>query len=335
MSGNSPGNASDRLAVLMGRGRSGTSWLGAILNSHTGVAYRYEPFGRMRESLQGFRERILEGKVDSGLIERLYRFLLKSDPLLDKPPFAPKNYRSRFGLWKKQLWPVCRAVRPLAPLFKWLYSPVEPPLKLIFKDVDKENLLMPLIAKGGLKGVYIIRHPCASIWSTKTGIERGVMFPSQERFLADSLPRYAPKLAGRYVGRLNDLTPSELWALTWRVWVEQALDVAKAYPERLGVVFYEKMCLDPVGESEAVFKHLGLEMHETTRLFLECSCGQSDPAKHGEVLRDDYFSVFKNPAKSMSKWRTTMPQEEQSRVIGIVGDSEFYQMGIDQGAWKN
>jgi hypothetical protein len=50
-------NYSPRIMGIFGTGRSGSSWLGSIIDSHPQVAYRFEPFHRLKQNPTIFKAR--------------------------------------------------------------------------------------------------------------------------------------------------------------------------------------------------------------------------------------------------------------------------------------
>lgn len=332
------GKISDKIAVIMGHSRSGTSWLGSIVNSHPDLIYRYEPFSNLRHfrsDIIKLRQDFQEGRVDDKRLRQLYDILIKADPICVKPPFFPKGCRTRLRYGQKMLWPISRAVRrPTAVLYSWLYTPLDEP-KLVFKDVNKERLMAALSGVAGVRSVYIIRHPCAVVSSHLLGQQRGLMHPHRENYLDQKMADHDPALFDRYGGKTEQLSKAQRRALLWRIGVEQAVRAAKQHSPSIRLVAYERMCLDPAGVITGIFQHVGLSIAPATLEFLQiCSQDQvSSRARYGAISANNYFSVFRDPRVSMNRWREKMPEETCREVCAIVADSPAYAYGLSHGGW--
>ncbi len=321
---------SSRLGAILGTSRCGSTWLGAIVNSHPDVAYRFEPFHRLgRTTLRSMTETLKADRFQATDVDALHRLLLPAHPGTDKPPFFEKSFRSRVNRGRSLLWPPARKGMG-AGLYRFLYSPIGSPF-LVFKDVNYERAI-PGLLRAGVPVVYLMRHPCAVVWSHLKGQERGAMGGAREDFLDRKLARQNGALAARFLPRLDGLSKAQKRALLWRLSVDDAFE--RRDDEGLHVVFYESLCHDPVGESEKAFAHLGLQLPEQTRAFLKGEPGGRLTAfKHGQIAGDKYFSVFRAPLGSVAKWREQMPEEEQARVLEVVSDSPAYVEGKERASW--
>ena len=184
------------LCGIFSKGRSGSTWLGSIVNTHPEVAYRFEPFHRLREDpdVARLRRSIEAGTFDATERDELYAILLRASPLTDRPPFFVKrNARSR---GKRLLWPAARRLPPLAPLYGALYTPRGAPV-VVLKEVTLEPVMEGLLRAGGTRIVYLVRHPCAVVHSQIRGQEAGVMPTARQGVLSSLLEKHDPALAER------------------------------------------------------------------------------------------------------------------------------------------
>jgi hypothetical protein len=326
---------------IFGTGRSGSTWLGAIVGSHPRVAYRFEPLHRCGESDPRLRAVLQkldragddDDDIDESTLDELYRALLPAHPETEKPPFISRDYRMRLHVGRAALWPLARRFAPVKPLFRWLYTPRDNPV-LVFKEVTYERLLYRLLTKTSMRLVYLVRHPAAVVSSTVKGQQAGLMSSGRQQIIAERIRRLDPEMPQRLRFDPASLCPLEIEALQWRFDVEEGLKAARASDNAL-VVLYEELCDKPAEVSDRVFRHFGLTMPEQTRKFIEDSTRPQVPqrVKHGEIGINSYFSVFRNPAESKSKWRTQMSADDQNRIMRLVEDSSAFAYGRASGQW--
>ena len=323
---------------VFGSGRSGSTWLGSILNTHPRVAYRFEPLHRLGKGRAGaaaLRDRLQSEEASDADLERLYEMLLPADPLVEKPPFFKKDNVPNAA--RERLWPVVKVVKlgdrhPLSPVYRWLYTPRGRP-PMVVKEVTHERTMRNLLERTGMRCVYLVRHPCAVVSSTLRGQAKGLMSTGRQGIVDDLLRAFSPELAERFVPRVEAMGPMEREAVLWRMDVEMGFRAAEASP-RGRVVLYERFCDDPVGESRGMFEHLGLAFTQATLDFLEQGGeGEEGGGTRGEAAIDEYFSVHRDPAKSKQKWRKRVSAEEERAVMQIVEDSEEVQELARRGGW--
>ncbi|MCP2727413.1 sulfotransferase domain-containing protein [Limnofasciculus baicalensis] len=325
------------LGALFGKGRSGTTWLGSIISSHPDIAYRFEPFHRLQKTNPQVKE-ILEIIHSDGFsatdLPLVYRMLLPATPDLEKPPFFPKNYRMGLSLGKSFAWPLARQNSLVSHLFHFFYTPIDCPM-VIFKEVEMVDILCQLLGKTEIPIVYLVRHPCAVVWSILRGQKASLMPEGRRKFLHNMLVKYNPSLAAEYGEKLEDLTLCEQEALMWRIDVERAVSACQSNYNGLLVV-YEELTQNTLEISSKVFHHLGLEIAKESLKFIEESMRASPISrlKRGEVGINPYFTVFRDSQVAQSRWKNDMQKEDITGVMEIVKDSNVFTMIADQGLWN-
>jgi hypothetical protein len=318
-----------RIAGIFGTSRSGSTWLGSIVDSHREVAYRFEPlhrlWGESAHKLFPSSQSALDGAT------RLYEALLPTDPRVEKPPFFKKTYQARLHRGRSILWPLARKSDRAGAIYRHLYTPVDSP-QIVFKEVNYERIMGPL-AEIGVPMVYLLRHPCAVVWSHLQGQDRGLMTAGRERFLNERLRDHDDDLYGQYARDIEKLSKVQKRALLWRVSTETALRLVG--DESLCLVIYEKLCADPLGESRRVFSHLSLSLSEETASFLDDSTsrGRMSGVRYGDLTTRDYFSVFRDSQQSASQWQERLPARDQQTVLETVRDSPAFRIGMELGGW--
>lgn len=300
-------------AAVFGAGRSGTTWLGAMLDAHPDVAYRFEPIHALRKHprVRSIYRKLQGGDADPRLIDELAGQLRPADPRLDRPPFMPKNGHTQCG---RTLLNRGGRVLPwlVAPVYRALYR-TPGTARLIFKEVSMEHTTGTLARSGRVPIVYIIRHPAAYVASMLAGVEKGVMYDTRAQIAMDLAADRAPELHDAYRERGDELSMEERMAIAWVADTNLALGTTLGC-DSVHHVVYEQLCVETMACMERVYAHVGLEMGDQARGFINASSGNAD---RSEVGVDSYFSVFRDPRKSMDKWRKQLsqPQVDQIRAV--------------------
>jgi hypothetical protein len=322
------------LAAVFGSGRSGSSWLGAIINSHPEVAYRFEPFHRLANRRIAEAERLASSPdLSDSDLNAIYAALLPANPLLEKPPFFEKRNSALAG--KVVAWNLARTAPRLQGWFEKLYTPKGRPL-LVFKEVTMEPLMENLLERTTMPIIYLVRHPGAVVASHLRGQAGGAMPVGDHRAVRRIVEALDRELAETFASRLAAMTETELNALIWRAEVQRGLRAVRAHASTAMLVLYKHLVTDTIATVTRIFEHFGLELHPQTRAFLETSTRGDQVARwrSGEGVVGDYFSVFRNVQEEMNKWMSQLGPEEVRQVRDIVEPSEAYQHCAALGDWR-
>ena len=316
-------------------GRSGSTWLGSIFNTHPLVAYRFEPFHRLRRSNPKIKqciEAIKEERFTDADLPRLYDALLPAHPLAEKPPFFQKDNCRTLG--RQPAWAVARRLGVFAGAFGRLYTPKGKP-PVVFKEITMESAMASLLKHTSIPVVYLVRHPCATVDSAVTGQQQKMMPTGRHDVLESLLKKHDPALADRFVPRLDSMDAVDKTALLWRIEVEQGI-AAVQQSDRAMTLIYENLCRDSLGWSRKAFEHVGLEFHSQTQYFLEQLQNLADNGQKNRKkdFMNSYFTVMRNPRKTMDRWKTRMPTEDQRRVLKLVEGSPAFEVCAELGAWS-
>lgn len=304
---------------VIGEPRSGTTWIGKIMDSHPDVIYRHEPDFAIYDDDLPF----IVPPADTGRhVERAHAFFsrLLAEPTLKSagpPPFFPKSYQAAGTAMLRN--GVITALTALRSVSNWrnlnqAYVPDlartagRPGLRYVMKSVGaagRVGVLHRAFPKA--RFIYVLRHPCGHVRSVLAGRHAGNLELHDAARSAALLPNLS-----RY-----NLTPDALRALpelelfTW-IWClknEMALD-AMGDAENTHVVHYEAVCQAPIEQARALFAFSHLDWHAQTEKFLRDSTEYKG--------KDRYYRVFRDANAAANKWRTALTPDEQRRILGIV-----------------
>ena len=308
---------------LCGMPRSGTTWLGKIFDSHPATLYLHEPDSEYRiNNIPLFPD--IEHLATWQLILRDFHNALpelRSTKTLGKMPLFPKAYFSPLGhqFLKGNIYlsKVSRRFSinlPIANLAKGNSNPT-----IVWKSIEsvgRFGIFMNSIEN--LKGILILRHPCGYAASVLRG-EAMKVFDSDVNFNADE--DIFRQLAETVQAKRRDLSlsafkamqPIQRMAWAWVLNNEKALEDCSEQNTMLPVR-YEDVCTDPIAQAKKMFELANLEWHAQTEQFLSQSISTE---------KDDYYSVYKNPAHSVNKWKESLQTEQIDAILDIVQTSSL------------
>lgn len=310
------------LILIAGLPRSGTSWLGKIFDSHPDTAYRCEP-DNDRDLVEiplfpGESENYRHQSTVQTFAATLPR--LATYRLSAKPPLFRKSYHSdvhhylfritgaaaRFGdrVWKNP------------PVFGARVDRVKPSPVMVWKSIQalgQLGLIIDSLPKA--KAIHIIRHPCGHISSLLRGEDASV-FEGGGRsewygVYGQLLQLPQAQQHALSLDKLKRLAPEERLAWYWVLVNEKAI-AETGTSDRVRTVRYEDLCADRSGTVRELFQFSGLKWSTQTEHFLDASTSKNS---------NRYFSVFKDPAKSVNRWRNELSPGSIDRIMGVVHQS--------------
>ena len=317
--------------LCVGPGRSGTTWLGQMMNQYEHCSYKYEPF--LESKATPYRD--WKHDLESGDVEQLrqsFLSLCNSCYLeVDQPPFPPKSFRHQNPQLLHLLYGLGQRNSVLKQLYQWYgKNTFSSQNSILIKDVNFPNKLLPNLCQVLQPHlIAIIRNPFANIASYLKGIELG-LFDSQTSEKIDRIRQHilnepACEHLSHYIPQLEKMSGFQLEALRWRIQVEPLVDYAKNY-NRGFVVVYEDLCLDPHGKIREIFDFVNWEIPQATKDFIDKSIS-GEKASLGKGK--SYHSVYRDPRQSISKWKKQLSREQQKEIATVIRESPLKNLWSD------
>lgn len=243
------------VVYVAGVARSGTSWIAQVLNSSPDVCFRFQPLFAYE-----FKGRVTE---DSSREEYEALFHEMYDTAT---PFLTQEDKQLTGDY---------------PKFK--KNPA--PRTLVFKENRYQSILEPMLRRVSyLKGIGIVRHPCAVLNSWRKNAKE---FPPGSDILKE----------WRFGNCKNKGNEDYFGYYKWKEIANLYMDLREKYTERFTLLRYEDAVHEPQESFRALFEFLGLPYGDAPRSFVEESTASHE---------DGYYSVYKNKSVA-DKWRSELP----------------------------
>ncbi len=320
------------ISAIFGTGRSGTTWLGSIIDAHPRVAYRFEPIHALSNDkrMQQIRQRInaSHGREIEQALKDLKALLIRANPRIERPPFYPKSNRRLQG--RTLLNRACKALPPLSSAYALLY-PESNEAHLVLKEVSMEHELGVLAKSGMVSIVYLIRHPAAFVASMESGIQKGVMNDTRARIALDLAEERAPDIHRMYIDQADSLSLQQRLAISWVADTNLAMKGIEKRDTVLPIV-YEDLCQNISARSSDIYDHLGLDMPTQARDII--SKFEETPSSQ-EFGVNPYFSVFRNPLESMNKWKSKLSTDTINNIRHIAEQALAYNKFKDHWEWPS
>ena len=321
---NSSSEILPQYVFLTGRGRSGTTWLGQILNTYQNCIYKYEPFLPSKSSpFQTWKNQL--GSDDRSIEElrSLFWSLCRNCYFgIDNPPFLNKSFYKQPRYLLYLFYGLAKRFGKLEHLYEWYGRPqLNKDTAILVKDVNFPIDLLPYLCE--ILQPYLIsmvRNPFANIASFLKGIELGLF----EHNYLESIARLKKildtprgKHLAHYSPQLEKMSIAQFEAIRWRFQVESLVEYTNNYHKSM-VVVYEDLCTDPLSKTKEIFDFLGWEFTQTTEDFINASISSTASSSSSSK---SYYSVYRNPGKSISKWREQLTEAQKLDIESIIDES--------------
>jgi len=311
---------SERVVLLLGAPRSGTSWLAKIFDSHPDVLYRHEPDTVLRTwELPWMCRRDEVGKyVDAAgvyLRQLIDTATLKTAGSL---PMFRKNYLSaparlaRTGLihalHAADFAKISRRLTRGMHIPDLVDPARHPELRVVIKSVSSRGRARLFAdALPGARIIFIVRDPWGQVASMQRGaslgkFEEGV--PVAELLETEQAARY-----GLTEAVFAGLPAVEQFAWNWAILNEKAIDDLGGL-DRVKILRYQDLCEHPVEQARALLAFAGLSWDGQTEAFLRRSTTYTGPNR--------YYAVFRDTTASLYRWRQDLSEDDQQRIYRVV-----------------
>jgi len=269
-----------RVVLVVGSGRSGTSWLGQMVQAAGPYISVFEP---------------LHPSHVPAAVSLWGRYLRPGNPYPPCERFFDRLVRGG-GLtpWSDQENPGAGSRLHPAP---WLRRLLRPPR--VIKMIRANLMLGWLRQRYRLPTVYVTRHPAATIasWSKLGWGGRLDHFSVQADLIADHL-------ADRDV-QWQTADPVEALATRWAI--ENFVPIAQMRGQGWTVATYEELLADPRGEVTRVLAELGLPFTPQVAAAIgRPSISTHDHSTSGPV------------AQRLNRWQTELSRGQIETILGVV-----------------
>jgi hypothetical protein len=312
---------SRHFVLLVGTARSGTTWLGNILNSSPRSVYSHEPLLRYaNDEIRPLLAKVKKtGRLSQNEREVVLDHWSQAYFAVRRPPFFAKQYSAWPAKVPWAAWLTVRATGRGYGWFQYLFSPRDgAPYDLVAKQggvaVHGPNLVQALSPEAL---IVIVRHPCAVIASVRRGEKLGLMDRHhRERWIEDHLPLAEEFGYGRRA--VEAMSEAQFQALDWLV--ENAIyeKLLEQHPNGRLVV-YADLCRDPLGVTETLFEALGWDVTRQTRQFLhQTTTKQTNRLTSLVTASHSYFSVYRPAKETVAAWKQDLNRLEQDEILGVA-----------------
>jgi hypothetical protein len=316
----------EKVILLVGGPRSGTTWLAKIFDSHPDVLYRHEPDTVMRDSefQRAFAPKEVSTYVAAArqYLERL--LTLRDLKCVGSLPSFPKSYFSNLVYQLRHgLIFALRAIEQagLAVGLKTRFpapdciSPSQMDNVRVTMKSNASRMRIRLFAEAlpGCKVVLILRDPFGHAASMRRGVELGKFegdVSLDECLGTDEAQRY-----GLTREKFLAMTHIQQHAWHWVILNEKAVNDLKGVPGAM-MLLYRDLCMDPVKSTKEMFAFVDLPWNDQTQSFIKQST--SAPSF------DRYYQVQKESLESLNKWRTQLSETEQKEIRDIFCNTDLW-----------
>ncbi|XP_046596053.1 carbohydrate sulfotransferase 5-like isoform X1 [Neodiprion lecontei] len=261
-------------SIIVTTWRSGSTFLGDILNAHPADFYHFEPllaFDEIKIRGPPLAEKAL--KLTTDLLNCEYGDL---DEYIEYGKTHSLVFHHNTHLWKQ-----CQAHKGLCYNHKFLSAMCKlfPFQSMKFVRL-RLQVAQKLLAeeKLAVRIVLLVRDP------------RGTFQSRKHHYWCQPHPDCSDPA----------LTCADLIS-DYKV----AVELLKKYPTRFKVIRYEDLSLDPYKHVEELYKFYGLDLHPSTKQFLD---------SHTKVKKGNTMSTFRNSAATPFHWKTELTFEEVEEV---------------------
>jgi hypothetical protein len=311
----------NRLVLLLGAARSGTTWLASILNSHPAAVYCHEPLIKFptRELEPLLAKARDEGRLTTEERERVLWHWSRAYPGLIRPPFFQKDFLRTPSAAVWSAWLAVGALGHGHAAFRRAFSPGK---RAHFDLVVKQGGITTRVSEyvRALRpdhSIVLLRHPGAVVSSVLRGQRMGVMESESREYW---LGGHSLALAsfGWDRDRVLGMSECEFLALDWLIENSGYLALCDEHPN-VQLVIYRDLVADPMAVTRSVFGKLGWSVSRQTEKFLAATIA-ARPPRFARIFsaKNSYYSIYKGGSSSLDGWRTELADDQQQQISAIT-----------------
>jgi hypothetical protein len=305
------------IVFIFSSSRSGSTWLGKLLDTNSQVLYLHEPdkIDKGLDLLPYWPSDPGAPEVQGAARSYLRRLLAqRSHHVVGQPPFFPKSYRDRQAerVRTALIYATKLASRVgLGGLADRICVPdlAERGRRMVpvIKSVGAHGRAAALIGASGrrLRPILLLRHPCACIASMRRGRRLGLIGqpPAFGGLLDSSSARQLRRAAEPIID--SDELSQDAW-----LWLLANAEAHRAIAAAGGLVLLlDEVLRDPQGQIERVLSHCRLAPQPELARFIATSHSRNGA----------FFSVFRRPEQILHGWQEELSRAEIRRIADIVG----------------
>jgi hypothetical protein len=315
--------------MLLGRGRSGTTWVARMLTAHEDCLYKFEPFHSTNSSpYMGWLQRIASESSYADRYEDFIRICMQPVPSVDYPPFRRRIGQDRSPLAMRCSWQMSK----WSPKMEWLFSRYgradSSQVRNVFiKDVNFPNeLLPPLWEAIHPRVIALLKNPFSSVVSARrfygasTGVKAEWIARVRELMRFPGHERYQ-----RFDDQLEKMSFEAFEAVRWRIQNEPLFDFVSTRPDCMSIT-YEQCCLDPLGSVSRMCKLAGWPCGDSIRREVELL---TDGKPRWWDRRRGRYNTRRSPLEMMDSWRSDISVSQMDDIASIVHDSPLLGLWSD------
>lgn len=323
-SSSSSSKTKNRLILLFGMPRSGTTWLGKIFDSHRNTLYRHEPDSWKRIRQIPLFPELTDHQQYQFIVDKFIDDLpdIRSTKVSAKLPLFPKDYYSSTGYGLHKLSVL--GAKFIENFYKGISIPIffnpstYPQLAIVWKSIEslgRIGTFARLLPEA--RFVILIRHPAGFIASILRGESQG-NFSSKQSSSDDwvlfehLLSTKQAKSRGLNLPDLKKMDPIERLTWKWVIYNEKAMEETSGL-DSCKVLRYEDLCMNPMDTANMLFKHAHLPWCSQTAEFLMRSTSSN---------QNSYYSVYKNPAVAAAKWKNELSNSQIKLISEITKNTK-------------
>ena len=306
------------MIFILGSGRSGTTWLAKMFDSHPDIAYLHEPDSVLRNHEIPFLpdpQCLDDFTVAAAHYLTALREVRSPKTVAHQPQF-PKRYRTGARACMHQFSARLSKVITNVPAcgerlltLPDLFDRDKQPRKWVLKSVNSLcRMALFERARPNAQFIHIIRHPAGVVSSLLRSRAAGIDMANAYLPSIFSLPE-----AAYYPFTYDDMVSrplSDQLAYSWMLHNDKAcLDMQSS--NRYRAVHYETLCVDLVNGLQALFAFAEIDWDQSVDALIQKMQNQhkKSPA---------YFDIMRSPTASMDLWQRRLTMKQISGIEEIT-----------------